>query len=85
VDPSPSTDAYLSSNKENNMSSKLWFVTDGANLLSVFDDRHDAERELEKYEDDPDFDYFDHYGISVDELEDYPDEYDFAQENGFIR
>ncbi len=67
------------------MHSSLWFITDGVKVLSVFDNRKDAERELGKYEDDPDFQYYENYSIEIDDLEDYPDEYEMALDEGFIR
>jgi len=66
------------------MHNKLWFVTDGVSLISVHENRSDAEREYEKYRDDPDFEYYDFYVVEVDELEDYPDEYDFALDQGLV-
>ncbi len=70
--------------KEYTMTGKLWFVTDGVSLVEVFLRKNDAEREYQKFQDDPDFAYYDYYGIDVDELEDYPDEYDLALETGLI-
>ena len=66
------------------MARKLWFVTDGVSLIDVFQRRDDAEKEYLKYQDDPDFSYYDYYGVEIDELEDYPQEYDLALEEGFI-
>lgn len=66
------------------MSGKLWFVTDGVNLIGVFKDREKAEKEKERYQDDPDYDYFDHYGIETRFLEDYPEEYDYALQKGLL-
>ncbi len=67
------------------MQSQLWFVTDGVKVFSVFDSRKDAERELDRFQDDPDYEYYEIYNIDVDDLEDYPDEYDLALEEGFLR
>ena len=66
------------------MGSKLWFLTDGVKVLSVFDNRRAAEREIERFQDDPDYEYYSVYGIDLDDLEDYPDECDMAMEEGFI-
>lgn len=66
------------------MSSKLWFLTDGIATLSVFVDRSDAERELSKYQDDPDYQYYSTFDVFIDDLEDYPDEYDMALNEGLI-
>ncbi len=66
------------------MNNKLWFVTNGVQVVSVFDSRKSAESELNKYQDDPDFNYYDYYGLDIDELEEYPDEYDIALDEGFL-
>ncbi len=66
------------------MSNKLWFVTNGVQVISVFDNRNMAESEMKKYQDDPDYSYYDFYNVDIDELEEYPDEYDIALEEGFI-
>ena len=66
------------------MTNKLWFLTDGVNLVDVFLRKSDAEEEQSKYKDDPDFPYYDYYDVDIDELEDYPDEYDFALKEGYI-
>ena len=66
------------------MGMKLWFVTNGVQTIAVFDNRSDAEREVEKYQDDPDYRYYDFYDLNVDDLEDYPEEYDMALDEGFI-
>ncbi|MDC7235663.1 MAG: hypothetical protein PQJ58_20740 [Spirochaetales bacterium] len=67
------------------MSSKLWFVTNGAQLIAVFDSKDSAEQEMRKYEDDPDYGYYEFYDLNISELEDYPEEFDIAQDQGFIR
>lgn len=67
------------------MHSQLWYLTNGVNILSVFTDQKSAEQEMSKYSDDPDYNYYDYYGLDIDELEDYPDEYDIALSEGFLR
>jgi hypothetical protein len=66
------------------MSRRLWFLTDGVKLISVFEKEKDAEKEYLKYEDDPDFAYYEYYAIDIDELDDYPEESDLALDEGFI-
>ena len=66
------------------MSSKLWFVTNGIQLIRVFEKRTMAEQEMKKYQDDPDYSYYDYYGLDIDDLEDYPEEYDIALDEGFL-
>ena len=66
------------------MSKKLWFVTDGVGLIDVFMRKNEAEDEYMRYKDDSDFMYYEYYGLDIDELEDYPAEYDLALEQGLI-
>ena len=66
------------------MNSKLWFVTNGVQLLAVFDHQEKAEQEMRKYQDDPDYGYYEYYGLYLADLDNYPDEYDIAYEEGFI-
>ena len=66
------------------MHDRLWFVTDGVSLVSVHTSEREAEREYEQHQSDPDFEYYDFYEIDMDELEDYPEEYDLALEQGLI-
>lgn len=74
----------LSLSKGDYMKNRLWFVTDGIKVLSVFDDRKSAQIDKERYQDDPDYIYFDHYSIDLSELNDYPDEFDLAIQKGFV-
>lgn len=66
------------------MSKRLWYLTDGVKLVDVFLRETEAESEYHKYEDDPDFAYYEYYALDIDELEDYPEECDLAMEQGFI-
>ncbi len=66
------------------MRNELWFVTNGISLIYVHPKENEAEKEYNKYLNDPDFEYFDYYCIDIDDLEDYPDEYDLALEEGYI-
>ncbi len=66
------------------MAAGLWFLTDGVKAISVFENRRAAEGELKKYEDDQDYQYFSIYSVNVDDLEDYPDEFDMALDEGLI-
>lgn len=63
---------------------KLWFLTDGVKLKGVFASRKEVERAYQRYEDDPDFAYYDYYEVNVNDLVDYPDEYELAMDEGFI-
>ncbi|MDC7126366.1 MAG: hypothetical protein PQJ46_12415 [Spirochaetales bacterium] len=66
------------------MGKTLWFLTNGVSLVDVFTRKTDAESEYMKFQDDPDFDYYEYYSLDIDELEDYPEEYDLALEQGYL-
>ena len=63
---------------------RLWFLTDGVKLKGVYNSEKAVEREYKKYEDDPDFSYYDYYEVKLNDLDDYPDEYELAMDEGFI-
>ena len=69
---------------EGNMGTKLWFVTDGTTALGCFDTKIDAEEFKDQFGDDDDYNYYELYTILLDELEDYPDEYELAMEEGLV-
>lgn len=66
------------------MAKKLWFLTDGVKIVDVFQEKHEVESSYKTFQDDPDFNYYDFYGIEINDLEDYPEEYDYAIGEGFI-
>ena len=66
------------------MASCLWFVTDGVGIIDVFKDESSAEEKVEMYQDDPDYEYYGFYSIKFSEIKDYPEEYDFAHDRGFL-
>ncbi|MDC7219252.1 MAG: hypothetical protein PQJ59_04885 [Spirochaetales bacterium] len=66
------------------MSDKLWFVTNGVSPTAVFIEKARAEEELNRFTDDPDFEYYSCYSLRIAELDDYPEEYDLALERGVI-
>ena len=63
---------------------RLWFLTDGVKLKGVYTSRKEVEREYQRYENDPEFSYFDYYEVNVNDLVDYPDEYELAMDEGLI-
>ncbi|MBB6481362.1 hypothetical protein [Spirochaeta isovalerica] len=66
------------------MSRKLWFIKEESDVIAVFDDRDVAKEELVYLrEDDPTGEYK-LYGLGMEELEDYGDEYDLAASEGYI-
>ena len=66
------------------MGSKLWFVADGTSPLGCFDAKIDAEEFREQFCDDEDYIFYELYSLLLDDLEDYPDEYDLAMEEGLV-
>ncbi len=66
------------------MKDKLWFVTDGVSPIGCFLSKAAANNYMKLYSDDDDYQYYEVYDIFVDDLEDYPDEYDLALDEGFI-
>jgi hypothetical protein len=66
------------------MASKLWFVTDGVDALGCFDVKIDAEEFKDQFCDDEDYNFYELYTILLDDLEDHPDEYELAMEEGLV-
>jgi hypothetical protein len=66
------------------MAERLWFVSDGMDIIGVYNSRHDAELDYERFREDADFDYYKYYSIEINDLEDFPEEYDFALEQDAI-
>ncbi len=66
------------------MLGKLWFVHDGVNIIGVYTSSSEARLDYERFRYDSDFDYYKIYTIDLDDLEDNPDEYDYALEQGVI-
>jgi hypothetical protein len=69
---------------EGDMKNAIWFVTNGVSALACFETKDEAEEYKEQFSEDDDYFYYEIYDISVDDLEDYPDEYDLAIEEGLI-
>ncbi len=64
------------------MNKQLWFLTQNDVIVDVFDDRDiAAEERIYLKEDNPLDDIFVH-SIRLNEIADYPDEFDFAREKG---
>jgi hypothetical protein len=76
--------ASRNTNPEEEMENSIWFVTDGVSALACFETREEALEYKEQFSDDDDYFNYELYDINVDDLEDYPDEYDLAIEEGLI-
>jgi len=66
------------------MGSRLWFVTDGVGVLGCFAAEIAAEEYMEQFCDDDDYNFYEYYSIRLNDLEDYPDEYELAAEEGLV-
>jgi hypothetical protein len=66
------------------MGSSLWFVTDGITVLGCFETEIAAEEFMEQFCDDADYNFYDYYYIQLNDLEDYPDEYALAEDEGLV-
>lgn len=66
------------------MTEKLWFVSNGVYPIAVFFEKGSADEELGRFRDDPDFDYYSCYSVRIDDLDDYPDEFDLALNQGLV-
>lgn len=63
---------------------KLWFVNDGTNVLACFETKVEAEEYREQFSEEDDFYYYEVYGILVEDIEDYPDEFELAENEGLV-
>lgn len=68
------------------MGTRLWFISDEKNKpVKVFPSRKSAELELEAIlREDPEAEDYKLYPVTLDDLEEYPAEFDLAEEEGYI-
>lgn len=66
------------------MASTLWFLIHDDELVDVYDDRDIALEERIFLKEDNPLDDIVIRSIGMAELQNYPDEYDFAQERGML-
>lgn len=66
------------------MASKLWFLIQEEELVDVYDDRDIALEERMFLKEDNPLDDILLRSIGMAELQNYPDEYEFALERGFV-
>jgi hypothetical protein len=64
--------------------SKLWFILENNEIISIFDDQEKALEERFYLKEENPLDKYKLYGLSISDLDDYPDEKEFALENGFL-
>jgi len=63
---------------------KLWFLTQNDEIVDVYDDRDIAMEERIYLKEDNPLDTITIQAIGLEELNNYPDEYDFAKDRGFV-
>lgn len=66
------------------MSNKLWFISEESEVIGVFDDHEVAREELFYLKEDNPTGRYRVYGFTEAELENYSDEYDLAQSEGYL-
>jgi len=66
------------------MIQRLYFVQENEDLVGVFSDKEDAREEIIYLKEDHPLDHFRLYGFTMAELENYPDEYDYASDAGLL-
>jgi hypothetical protein len=62
----------------------LWFISENGELINVFSDRDRAQEERFYLKEENPLEKYKLYEIPVDELEEFPDEYDFALQSGYL-
>jgi len=66
------------------MPKKLWFLTQNDEIVDVYDDKDIAMEERIYLKEDNPLDDITIQAIGLEELTNYPDEYDFAKDRGLI-
>ena len=63
--------------------SRLWFIKEDDVVISVFPSQRSARGELNALERE-EYSNYELYHIDIDDLEEYPDELDKAEEEGYV-
>ncbi len=63
---------------------RIWFVANAEAALACFESKAEAVDYMDQFSEEDDFDDYEIYDIAVDDLEDYPDEYELAIEEGIL-
>lgn len=66
------------------MSNTLWFISEESEIIEVFDDRDASQEELYYLKEDNPRGLYKFYTLNLVDLENYLDEYDLAENAGFI-
>ena len=66
------------------MSGKLWFIGSEGEPIALFGEKRAAKDQLETYRLDDESGEYRLYGIDVEELEDYEEEFSLAEDEGFV-
>jgi len=62
----------------------LWFISENGEIISVFSDKDRAEEERFFLKEENPLEKYKLYEIPMDELEEFPDENDFALQAGYL-
>jgi len=65
------------------MAKRLWFVKQEDVIVDVFPSKREAFLEYESFLDDPD-EWYELYYIDIEDLEEYPEEMEFAENYGLV-
>ena len=66
------------------MVQKLYFIEENEELVGVYEDHDDALEEAEYLKEDNPLDHFRLFSLTMNELENYPDAYDYACDSGIL-
>jgi hypothetical protein len=66
------------------MINKLWFLIQNDEIVGAYDDKDIAIEERIYLKEENPLDRVTMHALGIAELSDYPDEYDYAKERGFL-
>jgi len=66
------------------MVQKLYFIEENEEIVGVYEDHENAREEAEYLREDHPLDHFRLYSLTLNELENYPDAYDYACDAGIL-
>ena len=66
------------------MVQKLYFIEENEEIVGVYEDHEDAREEAVYLKEDHPLDHFRLYSLTTNELDNYPDAYDYACDSGLV-
>ncbi|MDC7242054.1 MAG: hypothetical protein PQJ50_16995 [Spirochaetales bacterium] len=67
------------------MVQRLYFLEENEEIAGVYTDKEEAREEALYLKEDHPLDHFRLYSLTMAELENYPDAFDFAEEAGLVQ